>query len=203
MLVHYHAYGDAGKVTKLVKQHSGRIRKQIDAREEDEVGRLMAEYQVHTDKFAKIETELADAHKQSAEAQTKTAQSRAEATLAKLEKQREKVAAKLTEREERIAESCRRADDDRQDVVKVGDELIALYANLDELLRHARVVNLAEIEENEFNLNVPRYVDTIEPEPRFDVKDALQTLQVAQAAAKDTETTLRKILKAVGYDAIP
>ena len=35
----------------------------------------------------------------------------------------------------------------------------------DELIKHARVVELDEIEENEFNLNIPRYVDTFEPEP--------------------------------------
>ena len=49
MLVHYHAYGDAAKVPGLVAEHSGRIRKQIDLREEDEVGRLQAEYQAHAD----------------------------------------------------------------------------------------------------------------------------------------------------------
>jgi len=47
MLVHYHAYGDAAKVPGIVAEHSGRIRKQIDLREEDEIGRLLAEYQPH------------------------------------------------------------------------------------------------------------------------------------------------------------
>ena len=51
----------------------------------------------------------------------------------------------------------------------MGDELIALYGDPDELLKHARVIGLDEIEENEFNLNIPRYVDTFEPEPRVEV----------------------------------
>jgi hypothetical protein len=37
-------------VSGLVAEHSGRIRRQIDLREEDEVGRLQAEYQVHADR---------------------------------------------------------------------------------------------------------------------------------------------------------
>lgn len=45
-------------------------------------------------------------------------------------------------------------------MAKVGTELVALYADPDELLKHARVVALDEIEENEFNLNIPRYVNT-------------------------------------------
>jgi type I restriction enzyme M protein len=58
-------------------------------------------------------------------------------------------------------------------VIATGQELIELYTDPDELLKHARVVDTEEIEENEYNLNIPRYVDTFEPEPRLEVKDAL------------------------------
>jgi type I restriction enzyme M protein len=105
----------------------------------------------------------------------------------------------VAERDERIAEVRRRADEDRQDVAKVGDELIALYADPNDLLKHARVVGLDEIEENEFNLNIPRYVDTFEPEPRVEVKDALKALAGAENAAREAQDELSKLLKAAGY----
>src|SRR5205823_14329251 len=38
ILVHYHAYSDAAKVPGLVREHSGRIGRQIDAREAEETG---------------------------------------------------------------------------------------------------------------------------------------------------------------------
>ena len=47
MLVHYHAYGDAEKLSALVAQHSQRILTQISQREQEEVERLEAEYQEH------------------------------------------------------------------------------------------------------------------------------------------------------------
>lgn len=199
MLVHYHAYGDAAKVASLVAQHSGRIRKQIDLREEDEVGRLEAEYQTHADKLAALDAEVAVARVWESAARTKDEKAKAAAAVAKVEKRREKVAAKVAERNERIAEARRRAEDDRKDVTTVGEELIALYADPDELLKHARVVGLAEIEENEFNLNIPRYVDTFDPEPRIEVKDALKALGEAEKAARDAESDLRQLLKGVGY----
>jgi type I restriction enzyme M protein len=118
-----------------------------------------------------------------------------------VQKQWEKVAAKMAEREQRIAEARRRAEDDRKDVTAVGEELIALYADPDELLKHARVVGLAEIAENEFNLNIPRYVDTFEPEPRVEVKDALKALGQAERAASDAEAELKRLLLQVGYGA--
>ena len=40
----------------------------------------------------------------------------------------------------------------------------------EELLKHARVVPIDEVQENDFNLNIPRYVDTFEPEPRIEVE---------------------------------
>ena len=67
------------------------------------------------------------------------------------------------------------------------------------MLKHARVVALAEVEENEFNLNVPRYVDTFEPEPRLEVKDALRALGKAEAAAMRAEEELSRFLKEAGY----
>jgi len=199
MLVHYHAYGDRAKVKGLVAEHSGRIRKQIDLREQDEVGRLTAQYQSHADKLASLDAELESARGRERSATTKTDKAKAEAAIAKLEKQREKLAAKLAERDERIAEARRRAADDRSDVDKVGAELEALYADPDELLKHARVVGLDEIEENEFNLNIPRYVDTFEPEPRVEVKDALKALGESEVAAKAAEDELSRLLRSAGY----
>jgi type I restriction enzyme M protein len=81
----------------------------------------------------------------------------------------------------------------------VGEELIALYDDSDELLKHARVVSLDEIDANEFNLNIPRYVDTFEPEPRVDVRDALKALREAESATRDAESQLLALLKGVGY----
>ncbi|MBP7830985.1 MAG: N-6 DNA methylase [Kiritimatiellae bacterium] len=203
ILVHYHAYGDAAKVGKLVEEHGARIRKQIDLREEDEVGRIIAEYQEYADRLAKVDEAI------------ETGQGRHEgrpsiggsgsvptvlaSSLAKLEKQREKLVAKLSERDEKITESRRRAESDRRDVATVGEELEALYADPDELLKHVRVVGPNEIEENEFNLNIPRYVDTFEPEPRIEVKDALKALAASEKGVRDAEVALGKLLRAAGY----
>jgi len=142
---------------------------------------------------------MAETRRKKSAAGTKQEKTKIASAIVKLEKQREKLAAKLAERDERITESRRRAEDDRKDVGAVGDELVSLYADPDELLKHARVVGLDEIEENEFNLNIPRYVDTFEPEPRVEVKDALKALRDAEAAANAAETDLSRLLRSAGY----
>ncbi|HZW96123.1 MAG TPA: N-6 DNA methylase [Candidatus Eremiobacteraceae bacterium] len=199
MLVHYHAYGDAARVPGLVAEHSERIRKQIDLREEDEVGRLNAEYQSFVEKLAALDADLATARERQETAATKGEKEKAGAAVSRAEKQREKLTAKLSERDERIAEARRRAEEDRTDVHEVGEELKVLYADPGELIKHARVVLLDEIEENEFNLNIPRYVDTFEPEPRVEVKDALKLLTDAEISTNKAKEDLLRLLKGGGY----
>ena len=199
ILVHVHAYGDAAKAPRLVEEHARRIRQQIDAREREEVGRIEAEYQLQAEKIAALDGELVEAHSKSSAAATKLDKTKVTRSITKLEKERQNFAAKLTERDARIAEACRRAEDDRKDVAAAGDELVALYGDPDELLKHARVVGLDEIEENEFNLNIPRYVDTFEPEPRLEVNDALKGLHEATAAATAAEVELFQLLQDSGY----
>jgi type I restriction enzyme M protein len=196
ILIHYHAYGDAARVPGLVAEHSGRIRKQIDVREEDEIGRLQAEYRAHADRLAK-RTAATSAKRDATK--VKGGKAVAQTVFAMQERPREKLAAKLAKRNERMAKARRCAEDDRQDVAKVADELVELYADPDELLKHARVVALGEIEENEFNLSVPRYIDTFEPEPRVEVEDALKALGEAGEAASKATLELASLLRKIGY----
>ncbi len=201
ILVHYQAYGDRTKVPGLVAHHSDRIRELVTQREEDEVGRLVAEYESHAEKLGAIDREIRDTQADREAALTTKARPAAEAKLAKLEKQREKPAAKIAERDELIAESRRRVEDDREDVVRAGEELAAIYADPDGLRKHARVVGLEEVEENEFNLNIPGYVDTFEPEPRVEVTDALAALREAEARLEKAGAYLTTLLRGAGYRA--
>ena len=199
MLVHYHAYGDAAKALGLVAQHSKRIHQEIDRWEKDEVSRVVAEYQPLADRWAALEAELGEERHKELTVETNRDKAKAARAVTRLTKQRDKIAAKVVERDERIAEARRIAEDDRKDVSMVGSELVALYADPEGLLKHARVIGIDEVEANEFNLNLPRYVDTFEPEPRIEVEDALEALSTAREEADKAEHELTKLLRSVGY----
>lgn len=199
MLVHYHAYGDPAKITQLVTEHSGRIQKQIDFRENEEVGRLNAKYKPDEERLAALEQTLKAAREQQKTAATKREKAKAAGVVTKLERQRGKARNKIGGREERVSEVRMRAEDDRQDLDQVGKELADMYDDPEELIKHARVVSQEEIEENEFNLHIPRYVDTVDPEPRIEVGDALKALRDAEAAARSAKQDLSQLLKEVGY----
>lgn len=194
ILVHYQAYGDATRVPALVAEHAARIRAQITAREEDEIGILVAEYEPFSERLTETDGQLAAADAGLRAASTQAAVRAAERRLGTLTKQRARLAAKLAERDERINEARRRADNDRRDVLAVGDELTEMYLAPDDLAREARVVKLAEIEENECNLNIPRYIDTFEAAPRVSIEEALKGLRITEERAS------RAVANAIALD---
>ena len=63
------------------------------------------------------------------------------------------------------------------------------------------VVPLAEIEQNDWNLNISRYVDTSEEEERIDVAEAVRKLRELERERSAAETTMNRYLAELGYDA--
>ena len=72
------------------------------------------------------------------------------------------------------------------------------YADID---KYARVVPLAEIEQNDWNLNISRYVDTSGEEERIDVADAVRKLRELERERAAAEATMNRYLAELGYDA--
>ena len=62
------------------------------------------------------------------------------------------------------------------------------------------MVDLDEIEGNDYNLNIARYVQTTEEEPPIDVREELKTLKVLLAERDEAETKMMGYLRELGYD---
>ena len=199
MLVHYHAYGDAGRAAELIEHHSVRLQAVVTREEEAEVSRLESEYEPFAERARELEREIAAVEEQIGAAKKKADKTKLEKIKAKFEKTLEKPRRKLEERDEGIAETHKRAAEDRQAIHDTAEELHRMYADPSVLAKHARVVDASEIEENEHNLNIPRYVDTFEPEEPIDVNDALAKLTAAESARNEAIQDLREMLREVGY----
>lgn len=70
------------------------------------------------------------------------------------------------------------------------------YQNKD---KYACVVTLNEIERNEFNLNISRYVDTTESEKKIDVARAIASLREAEASRDEAAAKMNEFLAELGY----
>lgn len=50
------------------------------------------------------------------------------------------------------------------------------YRNRETIDKYSRLVPLSEVSENDFNLNIPRYVDTFEVEPEIDIEAVMKNI---------------------------
>ena len=64
--------------------------------------------------------------------------------------------------------------------------------------KYSRVVSLEEIAQNDWNLNIRRYVDTSETEKSIDVVDALKTLRQREQERAAAEAAMNRSLKELG-----
>jgi type I restriction enzyme M protein len=60
------------------------------------------------------------------------------------------------------------------------------------------VATFEEIKENDFNLNIPRYVDTFEEEPEVDIAAVQKEIETLESELKEVQAEMKKYLKELG-----
>jgi type I restriction enzyme M protein len=74
------------------------------------------------------------------------------------------------------------------------------YKQRKNVKKFSRKVNFKEIEENDFNLNITRYVDTFEEEEPIDIKANLKELEKLEPELKKLEKQMVEYLKELGIN---
>lgn len=69
------------------------------------------------------------------------------------------------------------------------ERIVSAYANRQEIAKYCHLASLEEVKENDYNLNIPRYVDTFEEEEAIDVHQVTSRLQAlnTEIAAVDEQ----------------
>ena len=70
-----------------------------------------------------------------------------------------------------------------------------------EVERYAHRAELAEIEKNGFNLNIPRYVDTFVPEPEIDIQAVQNEIRDLERQIAENRERMNAYLRELGVDA--
>ncbi len=95
--------------------------------------------------------------------------------------------------------------DKRQNFLRDKDitKIVDTYINRpEEVERYARRVSMEEIEKNDFNLNISRYVSTAKPEPKIDLKEVNQKLMDIEKKAAESRAAHNRYLQELGLDPI-
>jgi type I restriction enzyme M protein len=78
-------------------------------------------------------------------------------------------------------------------------KIVETYRNNTSIDKYAYVASLEEIEENDYNLNIPRYVDTFEEEEEIDLMAVRAEREQLKAQMAELETEMAKYLEELGY----
>ena len=70
------------------------------------------------------------------------------------------------------------------------DKIITTYRNRTTEDKYAYVASLEEVKENDYNLNIPRYVDTFEEEEPVDINAVAEEIQALDKEIQETDTLI-------------
>ncbi|MDP2693114.1 MAG: type I restriction-modification system subunit M [bacterium] len=80
------------------------------------------------------------------------------------------------------------------------DKIIKTYDQYKDVEKYARVVDVKEIKENEYNLNVKRYIDGNEEQEQVDVKQVWEELQTLEKNREEINKKITDFIKELGYE---
>ena len=78
------------------------------------------------------------------------------------------------------------------------EKILNAYAERKDVDKFAHVATMEEIEENGYNLNIPRYVDTFEPEPEIDLDEVADQIIALRKEMKEVDAQLKPYFDELG-----
>ena len=78
------------------------------------------------------------------------------------------------------------------------EHILELYRERKDVDKQAHLASFDEIEKNDFNLNIPRYIDTSEKEPEIDIDEVYENLQKDDEEIRKASGELNKAFTELG-----
>lgn len=78
------------------------------------------------------------------------------------------------------------------------DKIVKTYEERKEVEKYCHIAKMDEIIENDYNLNIPRYVDTFEEEEAVDLQETFKKLDETQTKITDVKSEANKFLEELG-----
>ncbi|HEY9017658.1 type I restriction-modification system subunit M [Thiomicrospira sp.] len=81
------------------------------------------------------------------------------------------------------------------------DKIISTYHNRETIEKYSYVAPLSEVKENDYNLNIPRYVDTFEEEEPVDLNDVVKQIKAINHSMANTDMIIMGYCAELGIEA--
>ena len=80
------------------------------------------------------------------------------------------------------------------------DKIIDAFTQRQNIEKYAKVATLQEVKDNDYNLNIPRYVDTFEAEDEIDLNAIAQQLKDLELQSQNTDKVIDEFCQELGID---
>lgn len=207
ILVPWRAYGDLSVCCEIVPKHEAELINDIELERDSAVADIDDAYRPFLDSLDALKKELNERESLAKEEPPLDKEARKEfrekkkANTERLKavKREMKPLEKLSvEAEEKKTAVRLRAEREIFSAKSAAADLLRICSDPDEAKRYFATPDISEIRENEFNLHVPRYIDTFEPEEPIDVCDALEEFRRAESEQRTKMERLRDLLRLNG-----
>lgn len=78
------------------------------------------------------------------------------------------------------------------------ERIVSAYTERKDIEKFCHVADMAEIESNDYNLNIPRYVDIFEEEEEIDIKAVMAEIKDLESQRASLDVEINKYLKELG-----
>jgi len=184
------SWGDIEKAKVWIADRKLQLNSQIQIELEYEISEiekdLAEDIAIKTDKLNKVKKIIQD-KEEKGKKPTK-------GELKSLETSQNALDKLLAYKDAKIKAAKEKAAKQRQAIADVETELLQMFVDPELRKRYFAIVDMDDIEENEFNLNIPRYVDTFEPEEQIDLQEAIRDFQNAMQTESEAMNSLNDLL---------
>jgi type I restriction enzyme M protein len=114
-----------------------------------------------------------------------------------LKKKKEALQKLIDKKNSEITDANAQAEKERIAIQTVKQELLEMFADPELRKRYFSIVDMDELEENEYNLNIPRYVDTFEPEEEIDLNEAIAEFNSVLGDEENMDNSLNELFNLI------
>jgi type I restriction enzyme M protein len=207
MLVPWRAFGELALCCSMIPNHEAELIAEIEHERDTALADIDEAYAPFLEPLIRLREEMVE---REAFATREPPEEKDAKKKFREEKKANTERLKVVKREVKTLEKLEvEADEKRKAVVKSADreiilvkdsarDLLRICSDPEEARRYFTIVERPEVEENEFNLNVPRYVDTFEPEEEIRIPDAVKAFDASSREFLRTRRDLRRLLRLNG-----
>ncbi len=195
ILVPWRAFGDLAKAQELVSQHEKKLIEEEEAERQRRLKDIEDAYDPILVSLPGLCEELANLESTNWQENGYVSKADYLSRIRELKRSIKELQKIQVERDSAESEVQEYTEREIIHIREAAADLLRICSDQSEAARYFAIADIPEVIENEYNLNLPRYVDTFEPEQEISIGTAIGNFVKAQQESAENEKRLHTLLE--------